>query len=861
MASHASEADGGERERELEHEIAKLKRINAALIERVEASNLPRSAPYAAFEHSVLLAEQVRERTQALNQTTHELRASNRLLAEARERAETAGQHLVDAIESITDAFVLFDADQCIQRFNSRFAEFWRPAGIRIRQGMRLEELRRLALSSGLVISEQMGHRDRRTVYQLHDDRWVQVHQRPTRGGGRVILYVDITELKRHEHAQREHALAQKTRLLQATVDSLSQGVAVVTASGMLEMCNQRFRDLTGLESLEVPHPFAALCHSSRLVDAADAEGVTAACERRLEDGRVVEVRGHAMPGGGQVLTYTDVTERIRHAETLREREHWIRTITDELPAMIAYLDHDLRYVFTNRVYEEWYGWPRDLLLGGEMEALHSQEHCARLRPYLTRALAGESVSFEFPEQSASGEHRVLLRAYVPHYDGEGEVIGLFVLIRDITERRRTAEALHQAYQNLEQRVRERTAELTQVNGQLREEIAERAAAEQRLREAKAEAEAANLSKTKFLAAVSHDLLQPLNAARLFTGALGEQDVAPGGQELIEQIGRSLKDVETLLGTLVDISKLDAGVVTPDVDAFPVAELLDGLAREYRQVAASEGLGFDYVPSSAVVRSDAQLLTRVVRNFLTNAIRYTGEGRILLGCRRRADGLEIMVGDTGMGIATEELGVIFQEFRRSHAAGRRQDRGLGLGLAIADKISRMLEHPLAVTSVAGRGSLFSVRLPYGELAPRSQLSQAPTAAMGENVLEGRRIWVVDNDADICEAMRVLLTRWGCRVVVADSEASLAAQVAVATAPVDVLIVDYHLDRGDTGLALAERINARRQGPLPVMAITANHSVELRQRMRELGYSLLHKPVKPLKLRMALSRLVTGRLSG
>ncbi len=214
-----------------------------------------------------------------------------------------------------------------------------------------------------------------------------------------------------------------------------------------------------------------------------------------------------------------------------------------------------------------------------------------------------------------------------------------------------------------------------------------------------------------------------------------------------------------------------------------------------------------------------------------------------------------------MGSATEELGVIFQEFRRSHAAGRRQDRGLGLGLAIADKISRILEHPLAVTSVAGRGSLFSVRLPYGELAPRSQLSQAPKAALGENVLEGRRIWVVDNDADICEAMRVLLTRWGCRVVVADSEASLAAQVAVATAPADVLIVDYHLDRGDTGLALAERINARRQEPLPVMAITANHSVELRQRMRELGYALLHKPVKPLKLRMALSRLVTGRLSG
>ncbi|TFH86313.1 PAS domain S-box protein [Billgrantia azerbaijanica] len=858
LASHVAAVEPSKRERELEREIAKLKRINAALIERVEASNLPRSGPYAAFEHSVLLAEQVRERTQALNQTTHELRASNRLLAEARERAETAGQHLVDAIESITDAFVLFDADQRIQRFNSRFAEFWRPAGIRIRQGMRLEDLRRLALSSGLVISEQLGRRDGRTVYRLHDDRWVQVHQRPTRGGGRVILYVDITALKRHEHAQREHALAQKTRLLQATLDSLSQGVAVITANGMLEMCNQRFRALTGLATLEVPHDLAALCQSSELIEAADARGVTPACERCLADGRVVEVRGHAMPGGGQVLTFTDVTERIRQAETLREREHWIRTITDELPAMIAYLDRDLRYVFTNRVYDEWYGWPRGLVLGGELDALHSAEHCARLHPYLTRALAGESVSFEFPERSASGEQRVLLRAYVPHFDSEGDVIGLFVLIRDITELRRTAEALHQAYQNLEQRVRERTAELTQVNAQLRDEIAERAAAEQRLREAKAEAEAANLSKTKFLAAVSHDLLQPLNAARLFTGALCEQEVAPGGRDLIDQIGRSLKDVETLLGTLVDISKLDAGVVTPDVSAFPVSELLDGLAREYRQVAGCEGLDFHYVPSSAVVRSDIQLLTRVVRNFLTNAVRYTTEGRILLGCRRRANGLEILVGDTGMGIEAEELGVIFQEFRRSQAAGKRQDRGLGLGLAIADKVARMLDHPLGVRSVAGHGSVFSILLPYGELAPRTAPATSAATPAGEQVLEGKRVWVVDNDADICEAMRLLLTRWGCEVWVADSEAALAEQVALDADPADVLIVDYHLDEGDTGLAVAERINARRREPLPVMAITANHSLELKQRMRELGYSLLLKPVKPLKLRMTLSRLVEGR---
>ncbi|MCE8040351.1 PAS domain-containing hybrid sensor histidine kinase/response regulator [Halomonas sp. MCCC 1A11062] len=843
-----------ERERELERQVAKLQRINAALIERVESSNLPRTAPYAAFEHAALLAEQVRERTRALNQTLHELRASNRLLGEARERAEQANQYLVDAIESITDAFVLFGADQRIRHYNSRFAEFWRPAGIEVHAGMTLEELRRLALSSGLVVSEQLKQRQGRTVYQLHDGRWVQVNQRPIRGGGRVFLYVDITELKRHEHAEREHALAQKSRLLQATLDSLSQGVAVVTPQGQLEMHNQRFSQLTGLAGLTLPLALTELSRASELVDPADGQAVLAACERRLSDGRVVEVRGHPMPGGGQVLTYTDITERIRQAEALAERERWIRTITDHVPAMIAYLDRELRYVFTNRVYEEWYGWPHDLLLGSALGDLHSAEHCARLMPYLQRVLAGERISFELPEQNAEGEHRVLLRAYVPHRDSDGSVIGFFVLIRDITEQRRTSEALHHAYQNLEQRVRERTAELTRVNAQLREEIEERLAAEGQLREAKTEAEAANLSKTKFLAAVSHDLLQPLNAARLFVGALVEQEMSPANQELIQQVGHSLKDVEALLGTLVDISKLDAGVITPEIVPFAIRDLLDGLAREYRQVAASEGLEFHYVPSSALVSSDISLLVRVIRNLLSNAVRYTPRGCLLLGCRRRREGLEIQVLDTGCGIAEEERELIFQEFRRLPAAANARDRGLGLGLSIVDKITRMLQQPVRVQSRVGRGTLFGVTLPYAQRVEAGERRQ-PVGCVAGRELAGRRLWVVDNDPSICLAMRHLLERWGCQVVVAESEERLAARVSLADGEADALVVDYHLDHERSGVALAERINQLREVPLPVLVITADHSRELRQRVRELGFQLLNKPVKPLRLRTTLQQLL------
>src|SRR5690606_782725 len=232
--------------------------------------------------------------------------------------------------------------------------------------------------------------------------------------------------------------------------------------------------------------------------------------------------------------------------------------------------------------------------------------------------------------------------------------------------------------------------------------------------------EQANLSKTKFLAAVSHDLLQPLNAARLFTSALQEQSFGPRAEGLVRSVSTSLDDVENLLGTLVDISKLDAGVIRPDVTAFDLRDLLNNIAREFRQMALAEGLQLDFVPSSAVVQSDSQLLARILRNFLTNAIRYTGKGRILLGCRRSGDDILIQVWDTGPGIPEDKLSEIFQEFKRIRPAGAQPDKGLGLGLAIVDKISGILGHDVTVDSVEGKGSVFSVRVPCGTLSPRRE---------------------------------------------------------------------------------------------------------------------------------------------
>ncbi|MCW1247222.1 PAS-domain containing protein [Pseudomonas sp. SAICEU22] len=843
----------------LQHENHKLRRINDALIERVESGVTRGNDPYAAFQHSVVLAEQVRERTDALNQAMAELKAGNHLLGEARLRAETAHRHLIDAIESISDAFVLFDAQQRIVLFNSRFKAFWAHSRVRIIAGMRLAEVKRLMTANGLFSEETRGQPDEPVLYRLQNGRWLQVSERPTQEGGRVILFTDITDVKLSETVRREQAIAQKSHLLQRAVDNLSQGVAMVNAQGVLELWNRRFLELSGLAPVAAHRPFNEVIGDSelQLLTPASRDGngrLIQECEQRLSDGRVLEIRTHPLPTGGYVNTFTDITERYQHAEALSESERWIRLITDHVPALIAYLNADLVYEFTNKVYEQWYCWPRGVMLGQSLREAHSEQHYQRLEAYVARALAGESVTFEFAETNINNQERYMLRSYVPNVLANGEVVGIFVLIRDITERRRTAEALHQAYQNLEQRVQERTAELTTLNDQLLREIDERSRVELRLREAKREAERANLSKTKFLAAVSHDLLQPLNAARLFTSALLERREPVANAHLVRNVSNSLQDVENLLGTLVDISKLDAGVIKADVAPFALCELLDNLAAEYRQVARSEGLELRFVPCSVLVRSDIQLLARILRNLLSNALRYTPDGRVLLGCRRQGNRVSIEVWDSGIGIAQDRLEEIFQEFKRGDVQRPDQDRGLGLGLAIVEKIAGILGHRIQVRSWPGKGSVFAIEVPLSATAPKP----LPCLDMSEPMLErlrGARVWVLDNDAAICAGMRTLLEGWGCRVVTALSEQDLARQVDDYRADADLLIADYHLDHDQNGVDAVARINACRTSPIPAMMITANYSNELKQQIRELGHTLMHKPVRPMKLKIAMSHLL------
>jgi two-component system, sensor histidine kinase len=878
-------AMGAARIAELEKENVKLRKITRALMDRVERSMDAQGSAFSMFQTSVMLGQVVRDRTAALAEVLEDLQASNWALTRARDEAETAKGRLSDAIESVSQAFALFDADDRMVLANSMYQALWEPFGVRIEPGTSFADIARLTIDRGLVRAEGEAceawiarriscHRNPQgaQVYPLADGRWVQVNERRTRDGGVVSVYTDITDLKLREAEQREQELAQKSRLLQATLDTLSQGVAVFDGELRLVAWNRRFFDLWGMP-LELAQEGAPL-EAFLLVAACRGEygrgdppkrareqrtillrTLPSCWERHLDEDRVLEMRHHPMPDGGFVCAYTDITGRTRAAEALRDSERRIRLITDAMPALIAYVDADLTYTFTNLAFEAWFGRSRDAINGASVRAVQGEEQFARLKPYIDEAMAGRQVAFEIEEPRGDGTLRIARKSYIPHLDASGHVIGFFVLTHDISEQRAAARALRESHETLERRVAERTAALTELNDQLSQEIAERRAIEDALRAAKTDAERANLSKTKFLAAASHDLLQPLNAARLFSTALLEKRLSLPNKAVACKIDKALGSVHTLLNALLDISKLDAGAVEAEAAVFAVESLLGELAAEYGSVALARGLRFRYVGSHASVVSDPRLLQRIVRNFLSNAIRYTRQGQVMLGCRRRGGNLEISVWDTGPGIAHDKLDLIFEEFRQIDAGDApERERGLGLGLAIVERAARILGHPIRVRSRPGQGSQFSVLIPLAmETAPRAETAPPPAGGL----TAGARVLVVDDEVQICQAMAALLGGWACRVVTATSAAEAVKRLEREGAEPDLIIADYHLGGAATGLEAIDTVQAVLRRQVPALLITADDTARLHQAVAARGYPLLTKPVKPAQLRSLVIHLLAA----
>ena len=427
---------------------------------------------------------------------------------------------------------------------------------------------------------------------------------------------------------------------------------------------------------------------------------------------------------------------------------------------------------------------------------------------------------------------------------------GFVATCNDVTARVHTAQALResdrqlrQSTETLEQRVIERTSELEA---------------------SRAEAEAANLGKTRFIAAASHDLLQPLHAARLFTAAMIDRDP---GNDLGGKIDTSLGAVESLLDALLDISKLDAGAFKPEKRPFALQPLFESLATAFAPLAARRGVELVVVPTRAFVSTDPAFLRRILQNLLSNALRYGRvEGRrprVLLGCRRVAGGgggqeLRIEVKDNGPGIAADKQVIIFDEFVRLQPEDEapREERGLGLGLAIVDRIARMLDLPVGLASAPGRGSTFSVivpRVPAVVAAPIAPPVPQPLLS----IVAESFVLCIDNEARVREAMAALLGGWGCRVAVAATHAEALEQVARAGRLPDLVLADLHLDEGPDGLEVVDALRRAWGHDVPAALITADRDPTLRLRARTRNVELLHKPVKPAALRALLRMRASG----
>ena len=404
----------------------------------------------------------------------------------------------------------------------------------------------------------------------------------------------------------------------------------------------------------------------------------------------------------------------------------------------------------------------------------------------------------------------------------------------------------------LEQRVAARTDELLEANRNLQQQIAHRERVEKDLRDARDAAEAANRSKDKYLAAASHDLLQPLNAARLLISTLRERNLPSVEQVLVERTHQALEGAEDLLTDLLDISRLDQAAVKPDVALYRLEELFAPLVSEFQSVALAAGLNLRVYTGHYAIRTDLRLVTRILRNFLSNACRYTDDGCILLGARRRGDRLRLEVWDTGRGIAADRLEAIFLEFNQLDV-GRASDRkGVGLGLAIVERIAEILGYPVSVRSWPERGSMFSIEVPISEEMPLA-ISQLPTQATAGNPLPGRRLLVIDNEVSILESMYALLEQWGCEVITATDQAG--ALLALQDKAPELILADYHLDHGVVGCAVVKHLREHFAQPIPAVIITADRTDQCRRTLRRLGAPMLNKPVKPGKLRAVLSQLL------
>lgn len=666
------------------------------------------------------------------------------------------------------------------------------------------------------------------------------------------------------------HATAEAAQIrLRDAIESINEGFALFDAEDRLVLYNEAytgfwpevaellpenptFHEIISLVAQQ-RRPAGALSAPDRWVSDRLARHAVASGGhvQALSDGRWIQINELRTSEGGIVGIYTDITEakaedaRAR-ARDLAEQNLALQALLDNLVEGVCMFDADRRLTAWNGALQRLLG-----LAGDASTALGQHADLVR---FCTQNLAMDGADVLAWRTEAEGTVRNRLTQVG---DRIWEVRttatalgGMVVGFLDVTEPTTARQMLQDTAETLERRVAERTTELTALNQRLASEVTERRAIEAQLLEAKTAAEMANRSKTSFLAAASHDLLQPLNAARLFIAALTERRLALPTRALVNQASTSLNSVEDLLETLFEISRLDAGAITPNLTDVNLAALLATLQTEFAPSARAAGLTFTVAAEPVWVRSDARLLRRILQNLVSNAIRYTASGQVRVSTDCPAPGqVRIRVTDTGPGIPRDQQERIFEEFRRLDHSHRIP--GKGLGLAIVRRATAMLQHPLELTSDTGAGACFAVTVPLGE--SQADTAPAPAKPTRDRAIQGRRILVIDNETQIQLGMETLLTGWGCQVLVAGSGPAAIDRLG-ADAP-DVIIADFHLDHAETGDQAVHDVRASLGRSVPAIIISADRSEELKERLSGQKLPLLGKPVKPAQLRALLQTMM------
>ena len=503
-------------------------------------------------------------------------------------------------------------------------------------------------------------------------------------------------------------------------------------------------------------------------------------------------------------------TEAVR-----RDSEFRFRTLADSIPQLAWMAQPDGSMLWCNRRWCDYTGSTFDAMRHSGWSGLVHPDHAERVAARFQRSLeTGEPWEDTFPLRGRYGEWRSFLSRALPVRDPDGTIVQWFGTNTDVTEQHEAEEALRRAKEAAEQAVR---------------------------------------LKSTFLASASHDLRQPMQSLFLFAGTLHGHVQGESGRTALAHLERGLDVMKSLLDGLLDVSRLDAGVVRPMVEDFPACDLLAHIAASYAPVARGKGLDWRMAECRLTVRSDRVLLGRIVRNLVENAVRYTRSGGVSVDCEVVGTRLRIAVRDTGIGIPANQLERIWEEFHQIGNSERDRAQGLGLGLAIVQRISRLLDLPVLARSELGQGSVFSVEVPLGtEAAPAERPPQGCTVAPGGHE---RFAVVVDDDVIVLLGLQAILKEWGYRVLVAGSGVQAVEKLRVEGRVPDVIIADYRLRDGLVGTDAILAIHALFERAIPSILVTGETGPECQHDAALHGFGLMHKPVTPRQLGSAVTRFL------